>query len=90
MLFHEMNIIPLFSIYNTCIMGARTRRLNDYHKKKNFNNTTFITEIPFQPGLHPESHKPVTLLHPVQVSMHFSEQSYPKNPCEQAGLMRKL
>lgn len=28
-------------------MGARTRRLNDYHKKKNFNNTTFITEIPF-------------------------------------------
>lgn len=28
---------------------------------------------PFQPGIHPESLTPFTLLHPVHVSLHFSE-----------------
>lgn len=38
--------------------------------------------------MHPESHKPLNLLHPAHVAMHFSEQSLPKNPSGHANVRR--
>lgn len=45
----------------------------------------FLQKFPVQPDLHPESQKPLTLLHPAQVSMHISEQLCPKYPLRQAS-----
>lgn len=45
----------------------------------------FLQKFPVQPDLHPESQKPLRLLHPAQVSMHISEQLCPKYPLTQAS-----
>lgn len=47
-----------------------------------------MQKYPFQPYMHPESHKPLNLLHPAHVAMHFSEQSLPKNPSGHANVRR--
>lgn len=45
----------------------------------------WLQEWPIQPGLHPESHTPLTWLHPAHVPLQFSEQSWPNKPFVQAG-----
>lgn len=45
----------------------------------------WLQEWPIQPGLHPESHTPLTWLHPAHVTLQFSEQSWPNKPFGQAG-----
>lgn len=44
----------------------------------------WLQEWPIQPGLHPESHTPLTWLHPAHVPLQFSEQSWPNKPFVQA------
>lgn len=49
-----------------------------------------LQKYPNHPERHPESHNPLTLLHPAHVSMHLSAHSSPKYPCWQADQQTKV